>query len=74
MFEIAVTRFGEPYLKWVEPPKEPSERPRRPRGRWVEICRVDDDFAQYYVEKNKELGLDVLPDENGFYRALVLKD
>jgi hypothetical protein len=69
MFEVALDPRVGPYLKWVDRPKRSFER-----GLWVEIGHQREPGIQRLLEINRAIGLEVLIDENGTYRALVLKD
>lgn len=68
MFELRINTRGDKVLFFVEGSRNIV------RGKWVQICHREDRQAEYYVSLNKEFGLQVEIDENGFYRALVLKD
>jgi len=69
MHEIRIDKFGKPYLVWTNRKREPGER-----GVWVEIGHKNYYNIEEIVQANKQLGLDVLIDEEGFYRAFILKD
>jgi len=75
MFELA-EHNGKTYLKYVDRKKLLEEQPQRKfdRGLWVEIGHYRDKDIQFYIDANRALGLRVEVDENGTYRALVLKD
>lgn len=70
VYEIDQDMFGNPYLKKVNRKKASNE----PRGMWVEIGKVDSYGIEDIVRKNVQMGLIVLPDEEGAYRALVLTE
>lgn len=57
------------YLKKVRRYRKPFER-----GIWVEIAPKDHVDAQRLVRLNQQIGLEVLIDENGVYRACVCRD
>lgn len=67
MHEVKVNAKGKEYLKWVEGRS-------RTRGIWVPIGRADERGIEELVSRNQGLGLKVLIDEKGVYRALVCKD
>lgn len=69
MYEVRLDRFKMPYLKWVQRFRSPYER-----GIWMEFGHSDEDNIEECIKINKEQGLDVLLDENGCYRALILKE
>lgn len=67
MYEIRETLYGEQYLRWVD-------RRRTERGLWVMVGHSNEPGIETFVGLNREMGLTVLIDEDGYYRALVLKD
>jgi hypothetical protein len=67
-YEICADSKGKPILK----KRLTFHTGGRSRGIWVEIGRVDHTGIERFVEINRRQGLLVLPDENGFYRALIL--
>lgn len=68
MHEVVIID-GEPILRWVE--AKPETRSQT-RGKWVLVGHKRDFNIEYYVELNRQHGVDVLPDENGSYYAYVL--
>jgi hypothetical protein len=69
MYEVRIDKFGNQYLARSNRKRESGER-----GLWVEIGHENYYGIEELVRINQQLGLDVLKDEEGFYRALVLKD
>lgn len=70
VYETILDKNKNPCLKKVDRPYLRSEG----RGVWVEIGRVDHIGIERLVTINRNMGHLVLPDEDGFYRALVLTD
>lgn len=69
MYEVRMDKFGNQYLAWADRKRQSGER-----GLWVEIGHENYNGIQELVRINQQFGLEVLKDEEGFYRALVLKD
>jgi hypothetical protein len=69
MFDLHFNSSGERVLVYVKRDRLPGER-----GLWVEIGREQDKNIEFYINANRNLGLEVEKDEKGTYRALVLKD
>lgn len=69
MFELRENAAGNKRLFYTDRYRKPGER-----GTWVEVCPRDHEQAEYYVEVNRQLGLQVELDQYGKYRALVLVD
>jgi len=70
VYEVSMDKNNKPCLKKVDRPYLRSEG----RGVWVEIGRADHVGIEKFVAINRKNGLLVLPDEDGFYRALVLTE
>lgn len=69
MFDLHFNSSGEKVLVYAKRDRLPGER-----GLWVEIGNEKDKNIEFYVNANRNLGLEVEKDEKGTYRALVLKD
>lgn len=69
MFELHTNTKGEKVLVYVNRFRRSGER-----GIWVEVCHSNDKEAVYFVNTNRQLGVEVEIDEHGMYRAHVLKD
>jgi hypothetical protein len=70
-YEIQKNKLNEPYLKWVDRPRKPSEEGR---GLWVDVGRVTDKGIEQILRRNEDEGYIFLVDENDTYRVLVLTD
>ena len=69
MFELHENLKGEKVLVYVDRMRYSGER-----GLWVEIGHENEKNIKFYVDFNRNNGLQVEKDERGFYRALVCKD
>lgn len=69
MFDLKQKSSGEKILVYVERYRKPFER-----GLWAEIGHENEKDIERCIEINRQMGLTVEKDENGYYRALVLKD
>lgn len=69
MFELHQNLKGENVLIYIKRDRRPGER-----GLWVEIGHENEKNINFYVDFNRQQGLQVEKDDKGFYRALVLKD
>lgn len=69
MFELQKDNKGEDVLVYVKRYRYPFER-----GLWIEVCHETHKEAQKFVTANRQMGIQVEKDQQGFYRALVLKD
>lgn len=68
MFDVVI-KNGELRLKRSRRHREPGER-----GIWIAIAEKGEIGSGRIIRLNRENGIDVLEDEHGMYRALVLKD
>jgi len=62
-------RNGDFVLVWSDRKRRENER-----GMWVSIGHSDEQDIERCVQINRENGLEVALDEEGFYRALILRD
>jgi hypothetical protein len=70
-YSIEQDKNGKPYLKKDFTKRMTSEKLR---GQWIEVGPDSWIGTQKLVELNRQNGLIVLLDEDGFWRALVLVD
>jgi hypothetical protein len=70
-YEIHEDRNGQPYLKRVNRFRNVSAEGR---GMWAEIGRATDNAINRVIEANERAGYLVLPDDQGYFRILVLTD
>lgn len=69
MFDLEYSLKGERVLVYTNRDRYPGER-----GLWVDIGHEKDKNINFFIDFNRNNGLQVEKDENGFWRALVLKD
>lgn len=67
MFELKTDKNGDKTLFY-------TEKYQVGRGKWVPVAHSNDKQCQWYVNINRELGLQVEIDEHGQYRAWVLSE
>lgn len=70
-YEIHQDKDGQPYLKRVNRIRNISAEGR---GMWVDIGRATDNAINRVIEANERAGYLVLPDDQGYYRILILTD
>jgi hypothetical protein len=69
MFDLQFNLKGDSVLTYTERYRSAFER-----GIWMEIGHENDKEIKYFIEVNRQAGLQVERDQKGYYRALVLKD
>lgn len=67
MFDLHHNISGDRVLVYNRRYRVPGE------GMWIEVCHENDKEADIYVQTNRNIGLEVEKDEDGYWRALVCK-